>query len=515
MAEFISATKVAGLIKDNSTIAVSGYIGAVVAEEIFTAIEDRFKESQAPKALTIIHGAGIGDGDSKGMNHFAHEGLVKRIIGAHWGLAPKLQPLVAENKIEAYSLPEGPIVHLFRETAAKRPRLITHIGLGTFADPDHGGGKLNEITTEDIVEKIEIDGKKYLSYKTFKLDYAILRGTFADELGNITLDEEALTLNVTAIAMAVKNNNGKVIVQVKSKVKANSLPPKSVKIPGVLVDYVVVVADDKNHMQTFGTKYNHNLLLPNSMVQEQLSKLPLDERKIVAKRAAKLISSTDKVMNYGIGLPEYVAMVLKEQSQGSKSISDLTSTIDAGVFGGIPLVGLDFGTAIGAQAVLDEPYMFDFYSGGGIDIAFLGMAQCDFMGNVNASKFGPKIAGYGGFIDIAQNAKTLVYCSTFTAGKLKVQAKEGKLAIVQEGLNKKFLKEIEQITFSGISAIAIQQKVYFVTERAVFKLEPEGLTLIEIAPRVDLQRDVLDLMEFKPIIAKSLKDMDADIFIDL
>ncbi|AUJ24960.1 Acetate CoA-transferase YdiF [Virgibacillus dokdonensis] len=508
--QFMSAQEAVHLINTGDRVGIGGFIGTGVAEEIHMAIENKYIETNTPQNLTLIYAAGIGDGNgaSKGLNHYAHEGLIKRVIGGHWGMAPRLAPLVEENKLEAYNLPQGVITQLIRESAAGHPRLISHVGLGTFVDPDWDGGKLNAVTTEDIVEKIQFDGQDYLAYKTLPIDVAILKGTTADEKGNISLEDEPLTLNVLSFAMNARNNGGKVIVQVEKVVRESSLNPKNVHIPHVLVDAIVVVENKENHMQTFGTQYNEAFIRSDLVVNDKKSIYPLNIRKVIARRSAKTLTQSMKVINYGIGVPEVVANVLSEEGQEDHFIP----TIEPGIFGGTPVGGLDFGCSINPDAIIDESYMFDYYDGGGLDIAFLGLAQCDDKGNVNVSKFGPKIAGCGGFINITQNAKKLVFCGTFTAGGLKMEVCDGRLVILQEGKVKKFTSDVEQITFSGKVAKQNEKPVLYVTERAVFELRKNGLTLIEIAPGIDLERDVLAQMEFTPLISKDLTLMDKAIF---
>ncbi|WP_054951672.1 acyl CoA:acetate/3-ketoacid CoA transferase [Numidum massiliense] len=504
------ARDAAHLIADGDIIGVGGFIGTGVAEEVHIAVEQRFLETGHPRNVTLFYAAGIGDGNgaSKGLNHYAHEGLIRRVIGGHWGMAPRLTPLVEENKIEAYNLPQGVISQLFREGAAGHPRLISHVGLGTFVDPDLDGGKLNAVTTEDIVEKVTFDGKDYLAYKTHPIDVAILKGTTADEKGNVSLENEPLTLDVLSLAMGAKNNGGKVIVQVEKVVKNAALDPKSVKIPHVLVDAIVVVQNIENHMQTFGTPFNEAFLKSDIVVKSEQRPYPFNVRKIIARRCALNLYKSMKVINYGIGVPEVVANVLAEEGQEEH----FTPTIEPGVFGGTPAGGLDFGCSVNPDAIIDEAYMFDYYDGGGVDAAFLGLAQCDQYGNVNVSKFGPKIAGCGGFINITQNVKMLVFCGTFTAGGLETHVEDGKLVIAQEGRVKKFVRDVEQITFSGAVARQNEKKVVYVTERAVFELRAEGLTLVEIAPGIDVQQHILQQMDFVPPIAPDLKQMDAVIF---
>lgn len=495
------------MIKDGDMVAVSGFVGAVQPEGISIAIEKKFLNDGSPKNLSLIYAAGQGDSKSKGLNHFGHEGLVSKVIGGHWGLAPKLQKLALENKIEAYNLPQGTISQLFRDIAAKKLGTITHVGLKTFVDPRLEGGKLNKKTTEDIVKIVNIEGQERLLYKAFPIDVALLRGTYADEKGNVSLEKEIVTAEVLSMAQAAKNSGGKVIVQVNKIVSNGTLNPKQVKIPGIYVDAIVVVSEGEASWQTFTEQYKAEYCGEAVIPLNNIEPAEFSERKIIARRAAMELSK-DAIVNLGIGMPEVVSMVANEEGIGDS----MTLTVEPGPIGGVPLGGLNFGGAINAEAIIDQPYQFDFYDGGGLDVAFLGLAQCDSKGNINVSKFGPKIAGCGGFINITQNAKKVVYCGTFTTGGLEVKAEEGKLVIVKEGKVKKFIPEVEQVTFSGEYAQDTGQPVIYVTERAVFELRSEGLTLTEIAPGVELQKDVLNQMEFIPIVATDLKLMDERIF---
>ncbi len=503
----LSAEEAVKLIPDDATVATGGFVGIGVPEEVEIALEKRFNETATPKNLTLVYAAGQGDGKDRGLNHLGYEGLVKRIIGGHWGLAPKLQKLALENKVQAYNLPQGVIAHLFRDIAAGKPGTITSVGLKTFIDPRLEGGKINDVTKEDIVKLIELEGKEYLFYKAFPIDVALLRGTYADENGNISMEEEAVTLEALSIAAACKNSGGKVIVQVKKIVKTGSLDPKLIKIPGIYVDTVVVAENEENHMQTYGDQYNSSFSGNTIIPVDTTKSIALNERKIIARRGAmELIPNA--IVNLGIGVPEVISMVANEEGVGEEMIL----TVESGPVGGVPAGGMNFGASTNPEAILDQPYQFDFYDGGGLDIAFLGLAQCDTKGNINVSKFGPKIAGCGGFINITQNAKKVVYCGSFTAGGLKVKAAGGKLTIEKEGKVKKFLKEVEQITFSGDYAIENDTPIIYITERAVFELSKEGLVLKEVAPGIDLEKDILHLMDFKPIISEELKEMDSRIF---
>jgi propionate CoA-transferase len=464
-------------------------------------------ETKQPAGLTLVFAAAPGDGKERGLNRLAHEGFVKRAIGGHWSLVPKLSQMALDEKIEAYNLPLGCISQLYREIAGRRAGLTTRVGLRTFVDPRQDGGKINKSTHEELVRLVTIDGEEWLFYKAFPIKVALLRGTTADTAGNITMEREALTLDALSMAMAAKNSRGFVIAQVERIAAEGSLNPRQVQIPGVLVD-CVVVSRPENHMQTYATAksaaFSHQMKVP----LDRFEPMVLDERKIIARRAA-LELPLGGLVNLGIGMPEGVAAVAAEE----KVLKFVTLTAEPGVIGGVPQSGLDFGAAINPDAVINQNYQFDLYDGGGLDMACLGLAQTDVEGNVNVSKFGTRLAGAGGFINISQNARKLVFAGTFTAGKLDVGVVDGKLRVLREGRSRKFLKHVEQITFSGAFAAESKQPVFYVTERCVFRRTLDGMELVEVAPGIDIDRDILAHMDFKPIV-RGPREMDPRIFLD-
>ena len=501
----ITADEAMQVILSGDTIATGGFVGIGFPEHLAAALERRFLDTGEPARLTLIFAAGQGDGKTRGLNHFGHPGMVERAIGGHWGLAPALGALARNGDIDAYCLPQGVISHWFRDIAAGRPGTLTDIGIGTFVDPRLEGGRLNTRTVENIIELVEINGAEHLFVPTRRIDVALLRGTTADPEGNVTMEREAVTLEALSIAQAVKNSGGLVIVQVERTTTRRVISPREVKIPGILVD-AVVLSPPENHQQTFAEAYNPAYTGETAIASESIPSMALTARKVIARRAAMFLSP-NSVVNLGIGIPEGIASVAKDEG----ILHLITLTVEAGGIGGIPAGGLSFGATSNAEAIIDQPYQFDFYDGGGLDQAFLGMAEADAQGNVNVSRFGTRIAGPGGFINISQSAKEVYFLGVFRAGATLAVA-DGQLQVLDEGKAAKFQQQVSQVTFSGEYARRREQTVYYLTERCVFKLVAQGLQLVEVAPGLDVERDIIEQMAFRPLVSDELTIMDPAIF---
>lgn len=504
-AKLASASEAVALIRDGCTVASGGFVGAGHAEALTAALEQRHLSGSGPHDLTLVYAAGQGDGQHRGLNHLAHRGLLRRVIGGHWGLAPRLGRLAIEGHIDAYNFPQGVICQLYRDIAAGRPGCITHIGLDTFVDPACGGGRLNERTPAGLVERIELGGRIWLWYHSMPIHVGLIRATAADPAGNLIMNEEALVGDVLAIAQAARASGGLVLAQV-SRLLDHPAPPHLVRIPGILIDRVIV-ASAADHPLTFAEQENASYYSSASPGDDQRpAALIWDERRIIAERACNELRA-GSIVNIGIGIPEGIANIAAERCL----LDEVTLTVESGSIGGVPAGGLSFGASRFPQAIIDQPAQFDFYDGGGLDFAALGAAQIDAAGNVNVSRFGDRIPGVGGFVNISQTAKRLVFCTTFTSGGLAVSRHGGGLVIRTEGAHRKFVRSVDQVSFCASRARNNGQEVLYVTERAVFRLDDDGLELIEIAPGIDLQREVLDLLPFTPSM-RDVRTMPGDIF---
>ena len=503
-----SVEEAIALVRDNDVITTTGFVQSCIPEALHAALEKRFVDTGHPKDLTLVMCAGAGDSKGLGTGRFHHDGMLKRVIAANFGRMPGVAQAAKENRICGYNLPQGVISQLYRACAAGQPGLFSKVGLHTYVDPRVSGGKVNEKTKEDMVKLVEVEGEEWLFYSATRIDVALIRGTSADPFGNITMEKEPLILDAMAQAMAAHNNKGLVIAQVERIVEHGSLSPKSVKVPGILVDCVVVADPPEMHRMNYGVVYDPALSGEVRVPVEDMDKMPLNERKIIARRAAFELPPNG-VINLGVGAPDGIAAIANEE----KVTQHITMTTEAGAVGGVLAGGSSFGSSANAHSIIDQNQMFDFYDGGGLDMTCLGMAECDEHGNVNTSRFAGRLNGCGGFINISQNARAVVFAGTFTAGGLKIQIEDGNLRILSEGRQRKFVNNVEEATFSGSYAKQKRQPVIYVTERCVFELTPDGLELIEVAPGIDIERDILAHMDFKPVVNKPIL-MDPRIFID-
>ncbi|MCW5655814.1 CoA-transferase [Hydrogenophaga sp.] len=504
MVRILSAADAAALVRDGDVLAVGGNGGTGVAESVLASLEERFLTTGAPRALTLFHVTGIGAVTEKGLCRLAHDGLVARVVGGNYGLQLPFMKLITDNRMEAYNFPQGVMAQLCRTLAARQPGVLTHVGLHTYMDPRQDGGRMNSRTKEDLVSVVPVAGEEFLLYRAPTPTVAILRGTSADEDGYVSMEHEATTREDLSLAQAVHNAGGTVIVQVKRIVRRGTQHPQMVKIPGFLVDVLVV---EPQQMQTYATVHDGarcgDVTVPVSRIEPDA----MSERRVIARRGAFELRRGD-VVNLGVGVSAMIPNVTAEEGVSE----DITLTVESGIVGGVPGHGREFGTAINPRAILDQPYQFDFYDGGGLDVAFLSFAEVDPAGNVNVTRFGGRYDGSGGFIDISQNTRRLVFSGTLTGGGLIAVPVDGRLEIRREGQFRKMVPAVGQISFNGRHALARGQQVSFITERAVFRLTAEGLMLTEIAPGIDLQKDVLDQMAFPPLLAPDLRTMDERIF---
>ncbi len=501
--EVLSAEEAVALIKDGQSVAIGGSgSGHAIPDKLLEALGRRFRETKQPRELTLVHAFGVGNQKDRGLQHVAYPGMYKRVIGGHWSMAPAMAKLVGENQFAAYNIPAGVVVQLFHTAAAGSPGWMTHVGLHTFMDPRQQGGKLNEKATEDIVELIVRGGQEYLFYPTIPIDVALIHAWEADPAGNLGMNDEAGSWHNCAMAQAAKANGGMTIAVVRRLVEKGVIHPRDVRVPGCFVDYVVL---DPEQGQTYQTEYEPAFTGDTRKPDHEFGDFPLTVRKVIARRAA-LELAPGAILNVGFGIPDGVVKVAREQGLADTVVT----TIEHGQFGGIPAEGLDFGAVYNPDAIVETGHMFDFYQGRGVDQAYLGFLQIDREGNVNVSQLADSVIGTGGFIDISQRARKVVFLGTL-AVRAKAELAAGTVRFRRHG-KPKFVEKVEQITFSGKYARQTGQEVLYVTEAAVFRLTQDGVRLEELAPGIDFDRDVLPQLGFKPLIAGPVQSMPGELF---
>lgn len=510
-ANFISAKEAAARVKDGDTVCTIAMTLVSASESILKELESAFLHTGHPRDLTLLHSCGQSD-RKDGIQHLAHEGMVTRIIGSHWGLQPRWMEMIAESRVEAYCLPQGQIAQLYRSMACGLPGKMSRVGLGTFIDPRIEGGKMNERTKPmpDIVDIMEYNGEEYMFYKEIPIDVCIIRGTTCDEMGNLTTTEEAMKLEVLPAVLAAKRYGGRVIAQVKQVVQTGTINPKEVTVPGVFIDDIVVCENPmEDHRQTSSWYFDPSYCGQARVPQGNIPPAPFSERKFIARRGAQELYQ-GAVVNLGTGIPnDMVGKVCNEEGVSD----DIMITVESGIYGGVQAGGIDFGIGQNLYAMIGHHEQMDYYNGAGVDITYMGLGELGEDGSVNSTKMGPRCTGAGGFIDITQNAKKVVFLGTFTASGAQYEFTDGKLTILKEGRIRKMVKKVAQLSFNGPMARKKGQEVLIITERAVFRLVKEGVELIEIAPGIDLKTQVLEQMNFEPIISPELKLMDERLFV--
>ena len=514
MSKVVSLERAASLIPDGAVVTVSSSSGLHCPDAMLRAIGERFASTGSPKGITSINPIAAGDMYGiDGIDHLARPGLLRRVIAGSYPSgpssmsSPKIWQMINDDEVEAYNLPSGILYHLHLDIAAKRPGVLTKVGLDTFVDPRRHGGRMNARTTEDLVQVVQFDGEEWLYVRAFPIDVAIVRGTSADEEGNLSMEHEGAYLGALDQALAARNSGGIVIAQAKRVVATGSIPTQQVRVPGNLVDVVVV---DPEQMQTTETRYDPAISGEIRVPESGFEPVPWGADKVIARRAAMALRAGEAV-NLGFGISALVPRVLLEEGHGD----DVTWVIEQGAVGGVPLLGFAFGCAANAAAFMPSPRQFTYFQGGGFDRTCLSFMQVGADGSVNVSKLALKphvSAGAGGFVDITANARRIVFAGYLTAGGLQLDLSEGKLTVVAEGRNKKFVPDVEHVTFSGPKAVERGAEVIYVTERAVFRLTPGGLEVMEVAPGIDLEREVLGQLAIPVTVSPSLTPMDARLF---
>jgi propionate CoA-transferase len=512
--KIIPIDEIGSLIADGAVVTVSSSSGLGCPDASLRAIGKHFLEKGRPRELTTLHPIAAGDMYGiPGIDHLAHPGLLKRVVAGSFPSgpsnmpSPKIWQMIIDNQIEAYNVPSGILYHLHRESAAGRPGILTKVGLDTFVDPRRNGARMNERTVEQIVRVVNFEGDEWLFFPSIPPDVAVIRATTADERGNLTMEHEGAYLGALDQALAARNHGGIVIAQVKRLTAFGTLRPQQVRVPGVLVDHVVIDPDQRQTTQTI-----YNPAISGEVFRPLWDFQPIDwgVDKIIARRAALELCEED-VVNLGFGICALVPRILLEEGLHG----EVTWVIEQGAVGGMPLLGFAFGCASNADAIVASPDQFTFFQGAGFDSSCLSFLQVDRDGNVNVSRLAlrPHVtAGCGGFVDITASARALLFCGYFTAGGLDLRVEDSQLRIAKEGKSQKFVPEVEHVTFSGRRARQLKQRVLYITERCVLSLEPEGLTVIEIAPGLDLQRDILGQAGFDLRVSERLTVMDKRIF---
>ncbi|MBI4875876.1 MAG: hypothetical protein HY822_14665 [Acidobacteria bacterium] len=484
----LTAGQAAAWIRSGQTVAIGGSgAGHAIPERMLEALGRRFRSAGEPRGLQVIHPFGVGNQGSRGLEQMAHPEMYRRVVGGHWSMSPSMARLAAENRFEAYCLPAGVIVQLFHAAAAGSPGYLTEIGLHTFVDPRLEGGRLNDVTREEIVELVTRNGKEYLFYPAIPIDVALIKGAVADTQGNLSMREEVAPWHNLALAQAARASGGVTIAQVKRVVAPGSLDPRDVRVPGIFVDALIV---DPGHGMTYEIFYEPTLAGEARRPESDFPPFEYSPRKAVARRAAMELAP-GAVLNVGFGMPDGVIKVAREQGFAHQ----VMATIEQGQIGGIPAEGLEFGAAYNASAIVETGQQFTFYHGRGVDVTFLGFAEIDRQGNVNVSRIENAIIGVGGFIDISQKARKVVFC-----GMLAARGKP------------KFVEQVRQVSFSARNAHLRGQEVLYVTDAAVFRLTEEGVRLDEIAPGLEVERDVLPQLGFRPLVKEPLDVMSPELF---
>ncbi|MED4601776.1 CoA-transferase [Paenibacillus validus] len=505
----MTAEEAVAKIPSGSTIAIGGLISILCPETVIAALGNRFETSGSPAHVSVVTPVRVGwDKDNMtGLDHFARPGMLKRLISGSFNVkeSPRITDMIRNNQIEAYSFSMGTLFQLIRSMAGGNDGMFTKVGLRTYVDPRMEGGKLNEATTDNINEVIQVGAEEYLYYRPLPIDVAIIRGTTADEDGNVSLEREPVTLAGLEMAMAAKASGGYVIVQAERLTAKGSISPRSVAIPGILVDAVVIDPEQQQSLLPYNPSWTGEVKAPtDDMVQP----MALDMKKIILRRAAEELLP-GSVINLGVGIPVALPQLLLEQHR----LDQVTFSLEHGAVGGIPMGEEVFGAHRNPTAFFTSPQVFDYYHNGGLSATLLGFAQIDGSGNVNVSKFNGIFRGSGGFIDITHRTKKIMFCGTLTSGGLDIGIQDGKMTIVKEGRHKKLIRQVEHLTFNAEAAREKGQEPVYITERAVFRLGDNGLVLTEYAPGIDVEKEILPYIDFKVDIDPDVKPMSPHLFV--